>query len=464
MHKPPIKQTIQQLYSAGHSIREISRILNLARNTIRSTLRQNVTSVSTVNEGSSTEAESTLIELITPLLKPCKGNLVRVREILAEEHQQNIAYSTLTRLVREYQLRETPSKRFGEYVFEPGVEMQHDTSPHNVVINGKATKAQCASLIFGFSRMLYIQYYPCFTRFEAKVFLSEALSFMQGSCQRCVIDNTSVILAGGAGQYAVIAPEMLFFSRIFGFEFMAHAVNDPNRKGKIERPFYFVETNFLAGRTFHDWTDLNRQAKNWCEQVANRKTKRALGISPESAYLQEAPHCAPLPTVLPPIYNHLRRTVNSEGFISVETHRYSIPESLIGCPVDVYQYINRIEVFHQHKKIAAHTRLTGKPYQRATDKAHHPSLRRSLKQKDMSEAERQLIGITPTLDRYLQQLKSHVRGRGGSAYKQLLAFKQLYPTDPFMAAITSAERYRLYDMNRLETIILRFISSDFFNF
>ena len=68
MHKPPIKQTIQQLYSAGHSIREISRILNLARNTIRSTLRQNVTSVSTVNEGSSTEAESTLIELITPLL------------------------------------------------------------------------------------------------------------------------------------------------------------------------------------------------------------------------------------------------------------------------------------------------------------------------------------------------------------------------------------------------------------
>ena len=40
MHKPPMKQTIQQLYLTGKSIREISRILGLSRNTVRSILRK----------------------------------------------------------------------------------------------------------------------------------------------------------------------------------------------------------------------------------------------------------------------------------------------------------------------------------------------------------------------------------------------------------------------------------------
>lgn len=455
-----MKQTVQHLHQAGKSIREIAKLLKLSRNTVRTILRKKDDAYPYVH---SNQHEQELIELIRPLLVSCKGNLVRVREVLMEQYQQVIAYSTLTHLVRKCQLRETPSKRFGEYVFEPGVEMQHDTSPHDVILSGQKVRAQCASLIFGFSRMLFIQYYPCFTRFEAKVFLSEALAFMQGSCQRCIIDNTSVILASGAGQYAVIAPEMACFSRHFGFEFMAHAVNDPNRKGKIERPFYFAETNFLAGRTFCDWHDLNKQARQWCIEVANRKIKRVLGVSPDSLYPQEKSYCLSLPDILPPIYNQYQRTVNTEGYVSVETHRYSVPESLLGCQVEVYQYMESIEIFYQHRKVATHRRLLGKRYQRSTNKAHHPGLRRATIREEVSEAERQLTGINTTLDIYLQQLKSHVRGRGLLAFKQLLYLKQLYPTEAFMAAIISAERYHLYDMKRLETIILRFISHDFFN-
>ena len=119
--------------------------------------------------------------------------------------------------------------------------MQHDTSPHTVIIGGKSIKAQCASLVLAFSRQLFMQYYPGYTRFEAKLFLQKALSFMQGSCQRCVIDNTRVILAAGAGSHAVMAMEMQFFSRFFGFEFVAHAVNHPGRKERVERPFFISD-------------------------------------------------------------------------------------------------------------------------------------------------------------------------------------------------------------------------------
>ena len=59
-----------------------------------------------------------------------------VQEILKAEYNQEIAYSTLTRLTREMNCRQPPV-RFGEYIYEPGAEMQHDTSPHKSKIRRK---------------------------------------------------------------------------------------------------------------------------------------------------------------------------------------------------------------------------------------------------------------------------------------------------------------------------------------
>lgn len=403
-----------------------------------------------------------LLPLIQQLLLSCKGNLVRVQEILAETHQQSIPYSTLTYWVRKYQLREEKPKRFGIYYFEPGDEMQHDTSPHEVIIQGKRVKAQCAALTFAFSRRLFIQYYPCYTRFEAKAFLSEALIFMQGSCKRCVIDNTSVILAGGCGAHAIIAPELIFFSRLFGFYFMAHAINDPNRKGRVERPFYYAETNFLAGRVFESWEDLNQQARDWCIAV-NQKYKKVIRMTPEAAFIQEKPALIALPLTLPPIYQTTQRQVDTQGFINLDTHRYSVPESHIGRTLDVYKYLNKIDMYYQHRLVATHPRLLGQREQRSIIKGHHPTLWRIAKRKACSEAENQLRNHHPVLDEYIAALKSHVRGRGQSVFKQLLYFKQLYPLKAFMQAIEQAHRYRLYNLQRLEKLILKCVSGEFFN-
>ena len=80
-----------------------------------------------------------------------------------------MSYSTLTRWVREADLREPP-RRAGEYNFVPGREMQHDTSPHRVTFASadKPVSVQCAGLVLAYSaysRRLFIQYYPHFTRY-----------------------------------------------------------------------------------------------------------------------------------------------------------------------------------------------------------------------------------------------------------------------------------------------------------
>jgi hypothetical protein len=401
-----------------------------------------------------------LLEPISEVFVRCEGNVVRVQEVLAAEHGIRIPYSTLTRWVREADLR-APKQRSGSYHFGMGEEMQFDTSPHHLKLGDRYVKAQCASLVLAYSRRDFIQYYPCFTRFEAKAFLREALCFMNGSAHRCMVDNSNVVVASGSGADAVMAPEMEAFGQIFGFEFIAHAIGDANRSARVERLFYFAEKNFLPGRRFSSWDDLNAQARNWCEHTANQKPKRSLGMSPEAAYVLEKPYLLPLPPHLPPVYQAFTRIVDVEGYIFLDTNRYSVPERLIGKKVEVYKYPEAVKVLFRHREVAEHPRLIGKRHGQNTLEAHRRPQRRQAYQGPSTE-ERQLCGESEALNRYVAGLKKRSPGRGVSRLRRLLAMRRTYPRQAFLAAIEKALQYGLYDLHRLEHLILERVAGDFF--
>ena len=440
------------MQAQGHSLREISRLLALSRNTVRRILRAPAESAAETLPCD----EATLGRLKAAFAR-ARGNVVRVRELLADDGLE-VSYSTLTRWVREADLR-GPPRRAGEYTFGPGQEMQHDTSPHRVTFApaDKPVSVQCAGLVLAYSRRLFIQYYPRFTRFEAKAFLLEAARFMAGVCPVCIIDNTSVLLAAGAD--AIIAPEMAAFARTLGFRFRAHRVGNPDRKGRIERPFAYVEMNFLAGRSFTDFDDLNRQAVDWCRNVANHKPKQVLGMSPEAAYLIERPHLVPPPDALPPVYELLERVVDLHGYVSVDTNRYSVPERYVGKSVAVYKLPAEIHVRRKDSTIAIHRRLIGERDAKSTLPGHHTIPMRQGRGTAVEEA--LLAGHHPSLDRYPAILKQ--RGHAGNrrALRRLIEMKRTYPDSPFIAAIEQALRYGLFDLGRLEDLILKQLAGDF---
>jgi len=385
---------------------------------------------------------------------------VRVQEVLETDHKTAIPYSTLTRWVREADLR-APKQRSGSYRFGMGEEMQFDTSPHRLKLGDHPVKAQCASLVLAYSRRIFIRYFPCFTRFEAKAFLREALSFMHGSAGRCMVDNSNVVVASGSGAEAVIAPEMEAFGQIFDFEFIAHAIGDANRSARVERPFYFVEKNFLPGRRFSTWDDLNTQARAWCEHTANQRHKRALGMCPQAAYVLEKPELKPLPAYLPPVYQAFTRIVDVEGYVYLDTNRYSVPERLIGKKLEVYKYPEQVKVLFRHREVAKHPRLVGKRHGQSTLKAHRRPKRRQAYQGPCDE-ERQLCGESDILNRYVAGLKKRSPGRGVSRLRRLLSMRRTYPRQAFLAAIEKALQYGLYDLHRLEHLILERVAGDFF--
>jgi len=452
--KEDARQTVRFLHQQEVSIREISRRSGVSRNTVRRLIRDDMVP-------STPARDSQLVEQIKHAYNNCQGNAVRIVEEMKARYDTTISYSTLTRIIREEELR-TPPRRAGHYEHAPANEMQHDTSPHRIIIGESKVVAQCASLVFPYSRKLYIQYYANFTRFEAKAFLDDALHFFDGACTRCVIDNTSVVLASGSGADAVITPEMAAFGRIYGFHFIAHSVGNPNRKAHVERAFHYVEHNFLAGRAFGDWNDLNQQAKAWCEQVANAKVKRSLGMSPEAAFIMEKPHLLRLPEVAPPVYQSMERIVSVEGYVNLDSNRYSVPENLIGKQVTVHKHLLRVVILFQHKSVAEHDRFIDKRGKTQTEPSHHQPLHRQQRRATACDEEKLLRGQNSTLDGYLNGLKKRAPGRGVTRLRKLLNLHRTYPESTFMAAITQALEYGMYDLNRLEQMILDSAAGDIF--
>lgn len=452
---PEARQTILSLHQARTPIRSISKILKISRNTVRSVLRDKPMTRST------SERNEELAELTAKLLPRCKGNVVRVRELLQEEYGLDIPYSTLTHLVREARLKGDIKKRVGSYCFAPGEEAQHDTSPHKLLLGDKTVTACCAALVLAYSRRAFIQYYPCFTRLEARHFLTRAFRFMDGATQRCTIDNTSVLVAHGAGPNAQIAPEMEAFAQIFGTRFVPHRVGDPDRKAHVERIFAYAQGNFLPGRSFTDWYDLNLKALQWCTDVANAKTKRSLGMSPEAAFLMEKPHLLPLPPFIPPVYQVLPRVVDSEGFVHLDSNRYSVPERLVGKHVQVLKFFDRVEVLFKNQKVARHERRINERDRRITSPSHHP-LRSPTSPSMLSPEEKALRGHSPDLDAFVDAIKKRSQGRALRPLKRLLDLKRTYPYDPFLDACRQALQFGLFDLVRIEKMILSLVAGEFF--
>ena len=438
------------------SKREIARVLKLSRVTVRQVLAANSTSVPEIQRAEKAEPYR---QQILDLLSPCKGNLVRVHEELLAGGAR-MSYPASTAFCRRQGIAQTPLVPSGQYHFEPGVEMQHDTSPHTVEVGGSKYKAQTASAVLCYSRMLFFQINPTFQRFDCKVFLSDALRHTGGVPQRVMIDNTHVVVLRGTGREMIPVPEMEAFAGRFGFRFVAHERGDANRSARVERPFSFIENNFLAGRTFASWEDLNQQARQWCDRV-NSTYKKHIRAVPRELFAIERTHLKPLPAWIPEVYRLHQRTVDVEGYVSVNSIRYSVPVGWIGRSVEVRETRDKIEIELDARHIVAHVRAVTPQAQRITLAAHRPPRGAGVK-RDPHPEEQAILLAAPEIAAYVTALKQKGRKVVALALRQLLRLLQEYPREPFLAAVREAAQYGLYDLDRLERMILHRVARDYF--
>jgi hypothetical protein len=452
-----MRNAILKLHERGVGTRTIASQLKVSRRAVRQVIKAGSAEVPRIDRAELAEPHH---EQILELFARCKGHLGRVHEELTKEGA-TLSYQALTAYCRRHQIGHTPAPPQGHYDFPPGKEMQHDTSPHRAKIAGVLTKVQTASEVFCFSRSLFFQMYPRFTRFECKVFLEDADAYFDGACEVCMIDNTHVIVASGTGKDMVPAPEMAAFGDRYGFHFEAHDKGDANRSARVEGHFPVIEDNFLNGREFRDFEHLNAEAKVWCDKF-NAKHSNKLGASRRELYSFERTHLKPRPLWVPPIYRLEHRFVDAEGFIHLHRVRYSAPWKLIGRCLEVRELKDRILLFDGPRQIAEHKRVPVPRDERVTLPEHRPPRGQGRPKEGPPPEEVELLRAEPRLASYVSALRAQANGRGTLPLRRLLNMLRDYPREPLLAAVARAEHFRLFDLGRLERMVLKQIAHDYF--
>lgn len=276
-----------------------------------------------------------------------------------------------------------------------------------------------------------------------------------------MIDNTHLVVLSGSGRQMVPVPEMVAFGERFGFEFIAHEIGDANRSARVERPFDYIENNFLAGRRFDSFADLNTQAGAWCDKV-NATTKRHLHASPRELFAVERTRIKPLPIAVPEVYELHHRIVDTEGYVNVRRNRYSVPYALIGRDVEVRESKDRVDVFEGPRRVATHARAPELTDARVTAPEHRPPRHEGVFARNtVSTEQKRLVEKLPESADYIALLQR--RGRGGTRnLRWLLRMIEEYPRRPMCDAMLEALRYGMADLDRLERTVLRRIARDFF--
>lgn len=450
MIDPDKRQAIYCLHKEGMSLREISRHMNISVNTVSAIVKQQGAMPSVVRKDKRSIDE----KLLRQLYNDCNGWKQRIHEILTEEHGIEIGYSTLTRMIREFELGNKKKQRCDQVPDTPGAEMQHDTTTYVLTMGQKRIKVVASILYYRYSKVRYLKFYRSFNRFAMKCFLHEALMFWGHAALVCIIDNTNLARLSGAGSRAVIVPEMEQFALKYGFSFVCHEINHSNRKAGNERSFYTVETNFFPGRKFESLEDLNKQALLWATvRLPNRPVGKTRLI-PATTFEYEKSWLQPVPVFVTPPYIEHERGTDQYGYASFDGNFYWIPGTSRH-DVKILQYSDRLKIYHKRALLGEYMLPPDGVKNAKISPNGHPKPKHQPhnRKKPTAMEEKKLRTVAPEVDAFLNMFALSQNGkRRHQLIRELYRLYRKLTPDLFIKSIKRALKYRISDIRTIEKI------------
>jgi hypothetical protein len=401
-------------------------------------------------------------DLLKRLYQECDGYAQRVHEKLVEDEHLQIQYSTLTRLLRVLGLSRSQEPRCDRVPDEPGAEMQHDTTRYAVLLGGARVMLVASLLYLRYSKRRYLRFYRTFQRFRMKCFLHEALMFWQYAAPVCIIDNTNLARLRGTGKDAVMVPEMEAFAKQYGFRFLCHEKNHPNRKAGEERSFWTVETNFLPGRHFQSLEDLNQQAFEWATVRMEQRPVAKSRLIPAQAFEHERHYLTPLPAHLPSPYLVHERDTDQYGYAAFDGNYYWVPGASRE-DVRVFEYAADLKIYQRGQCVTEYALpADGVRNQAFSPEGMPPAARQPKHRKQPAqEEEKRLRAMSATVDGYLN-FALHAGVQPQRFLRELFGLSRRMTAALFLETIERALHYRISDIETLRRIARLSISQQEF--
>ena len=345
---------VQSVYKQTGSIRETSRILGIARNTVRSLLKKD-------------EAPVYLRVIYPSKIDPYKEQIIEwrceglngtriYRDLLKRGYEGSIGpvYRFLGRIDED--IGDSISRKATvRHESPPGDQAQFDWSEYQVLIDGVEMKVYCFSMVLAASRKKAICFSLSVEADDIYEAIQELFDDLGGVTLELLIDNPKALVIENnpkSEEEIKYNPYALLLAKHLGTELNACPCYWPRKKGKVENPFKYIEEQFSKGNSFASTEDLNRRGKefirNWGDEV-HGTTKRI----PNIHYLEEEKDMLlSLPDKHYRKKNLQKRIVSNDSLISIDGNKYSGPVKYADKTVyfrKIYGF--RIEVYDRHEKL-----------------------------------------------------------------------------------------------------------------
>jgi transposase len=452
------RNQIMQLHQQGLSQRQIARRLHVSRDGVQRVLRQVASARDDGTQAALPAPRSrpprnldAFADIITQLLG--RHPDLTARRLLEELRQRGFhgGYTTVWRRLQELRPA-SPPLPVVRFETSPGQQAQMDYATYTIAFTGTGPqRVQLFSCLLGYSRRQYLRFVE---RQDFDTTVREhiaAFGHLGGVAAVCLYDNFKVVVQGYEDDEPICNPRFLAFATHYGFRPQACRPRRPQTKGKVERPFHYVETNLLCGRDFTSLEHLNAVTAWWLAEVADVRVHGETKERPLDRHATEREQLLPLPAHPYEIAQVVYRHVSAEGLVAWQGNLYSAPWRLIGRLLAVRITADAVIVCGPDlAEVARHRLLPGQPQgQRSVQPEHLPP---SNPRRHRRELEERFAELGPSGMRFLAGLVQERRFAWEQAHR-VLELLTIYRRCDVQAALERAVRFGAFAQAAVQRIL-----------
>jgi len=321
--------------------------------------------------------------------------------------------------------------------------------------SGDQRKLYAFVLVDAHSRMLYVEFthsqsFETFARCHIHAFTA-----LGGVAREIVYDNLATAVAEHDGRLVRFHPRFLAFAREYSC--FPRACNPASgwEKGKVERAIGYLRQNFWPLREFTDLHDVNRQARQWLIEIANRREHRETRQRPIDRFQAEA--LRPLPVIPYDYRDTVEVLVHKDLRIQFDANRYCVPHRYVGRRLTVKADSSSVAIYNRGEEVVTYARSYRRGQTFGADRfervlaEERPAARRSQAQQRLLDS---LDGLCSraVVEAYLRDMADTDRLLGRQL-TELLELMRQYGPEAIAAAIEKASDARAFGADYVANIL-----------